>query len=130
MNTLSRRALLGAAAVLPLVACSPSAEATATQAIEQRFAHSPFRAKSDADWRQQLQPASYNVLRHEGTERPGSSPLLSEHRSGTFVCMGCSLPLFRSQWKFESGTGWPSFFDVIHENVGTKIDDQLIEQRT
>lgn len=131
MNTLSRRTLLGAAAMLPLaVACSPSAQATASQASEQRFATSPFRAKTDADWQRLLQPASYNVLRHEGTERPGSSPLLNEHRTGTFVCMGCALPLFRSQWKFESGTGWPSFFDVIHENVGTKVDSQLIEERT
>jgi peptide-methionine (R)-S-oxide reductase len=130
MSTLSRRTLLAAAAVAPLVACSPSAVASADSTAERRFANSPFRAKSDADWRAQLQPASYNVLRHEGTERPFSSPLLGEHRAGAFVCLGCGLPLFRSQWKFESGTGWPSFFDVIHENIGTRTDTQLIEERT
>jgi peptide-methionine (R)-S-oxide reductase len=130
MSTLSRRTLLGAAAVLPLLACSPPASATADQPSERRFAGSPFRAKSDAQWRAQLQPLSYNVLRHEATETPFTSPLLNEHRTGTFVCMGCGLPLFRSQWKFESGTGWPSFFDVIHENIGTKADNQLIEERT
>src|SRR5262245_26894999 len=107
MKTLCRRRLLDAARVFPLLACSPPAGATADQASERRFASSPFRAKSDADWRALLQPASYNVLRHEATEHPFTSPLLNEHRAGTFVCMGCGLPLFRSQWKFESGTGWP-----------------------
>jgi peptide-methionine (R)-S-oxide reductase len=132
MNILTRRSLLGAAALAPLLACSPAAEATGgpAQASEQRFARSPWRSRTDAQWRQQLSPASFDVLRREGTERPGSSPLLNEHRAGTFVCMGCGLPLFRSQWKFDSGTGWPSFFDVIHQNIGTKEDDQLIEQRT
>ena len=130
MNTLSRRSLLGAAAVLPLVACSPPASAVADQASERRFATSPWRNKTDAEWRGLLPPASYVVLRQQGTERPFSSPLLNEHRTGTFVCLGCALPLFRSQWKFDSGTGWPSFFDVIHENIGTTVDTQLMEQRT
>ena len=62
--------------------------------------------------------ASYEVLRHEDTERPGTSPLLNEHRKGTFVCLGCDLPLFKSDWKFESGTGWPSFYTAIPGALG------------
>ena len=67
----------------------------------------------DAEWKQRLPPAAYDVLRHEGTEHPGSSPLNDEHRKGTFVCAGCDLPLFTSTTKFESGTGWPSFYASI-----------------
>ena len=62
------------------------------------------------------------MLRHEDTERPGTSDLLDEHRKGTFVCGGCALPLFRSQWKFDSGTGWPSFYTAIARALGTKTD--------
>ena len=65
--------------------------------------------KTDAEWRAQLTPQQYEILRKQGTERPGSSPLLKEHRKGTFACAGCDLPLFSSETKFESGTGWPSF---------------------
>ena len=64
---------------------------------------------SDAQWRERLSPPQYAVLRQEGTERPGTSPLNGEKRKGTFVCAGCDLPLFLSQSKYESGTGWPSF---------------------
>ncbi len=94
-----------------------------------RFANSPFRKISDAEWKKRLSPAVYNILREDGTEPPWSSPLLKEHRKGTFACAGCGLPLFRSEWKFESGTGWPSFYDVIAENVGRKEDRQLAEPR-
>jgi peptide-methionine (R)-S-oxide reductase len=65
---------------------------------------------TDAEWRKLLTPAQYNVLRQEGTERPNTSPLLDEHRNGTFACAGCDLPLFSSKTKFDSGTGWPSFW--------------------
>ena len=65
--------------------------------------------KTDAEWRAQLTPQQYDILRQHGTERPGSSPLLKEHRKGVFACAGCDLPLFSSDTKFESGTGWPSF---------------------
>jgi peptide-methionine (R)-S-oxide reductase len=94
------------------------------------YANSPWRKISDAEWRKRLPPAAYDVLRHEGTEPPGSSPLLGEHRKGTFVCAGCGLALFRSDWKFESGTGWPSFYQVIPGAVGTRTDRQLIIART
>jgi len=70
------------------------------------------------------------VLRTEATERPGTSPLNNEHRRGTFVCRGCDLPLFRSQWKFDSGTGWPSFYEVIASNIGTKSDFAIGIPRT
>ena len=86
--------------------------------------------KSDEEWRKTLDPAAYTVLRHEGTERPGTSPLNEEHRRGTFVCRGCELPLFRSEWKFDSGTGWPSFTRVMAANVGIKRDYALGIPRT
>lgn len=123
---LHRRHLLLGASALVAGACSPGA----SSAQEGRFAGSPFRRISDAQWRERLPGLSYDVLRHEATERPGSSPLNNEHRSGTFVCRGCDLPLFRSQWKYDSGTGWPSFYDVIAANVGTKTDFAIGIPRT
>ncbi len=86
--------------------------------------------KTDEQWKQELTPEQYRVLRREGTERAGSSPLNAEKRAGTFVCAGCGLPLFRSDTKFESGTGWPSFYDVIPGHVETKRDFKLIMPRT
>ncbi|CAN5181497.1 peptide-methionine (R)-S-oxide reductase MsrB [soil metagenome] len=113
-----RRALLMSAGALTIAACS-SGKASAKA---DPFASSPARAKTDAQWRVQLPAASYDVLRHEGTERPFTSPLNDEHRAGTFVCKACELPLFLSTWKFDSGTGWPSFFQVNPANVGMKRD--------
>ncbi|HVL20361.1 MAG TPA: peptide-methionine (R)-S-oxide reductase MsrB [Amaricoccus sp.] len=77
---------------------------------------------SDAEWRALLSPEAYDVLRHEGTERPFSSPLLDEHRAGVFTCAGCDLDLFASETKFESGTGWPSFWAPLDGAVGTSQD--------
>ena len=85
---------------------------------------------TDADWKKRLPPSSYGVLRHEDTEHPFTSPLLNEHRKGTFVCLGCDLPLFKSIWKYDSGTGWPSFFQAIGSNIGKKSDFQLLMERT
>jgi len=85
---------------------------------------------SDDDWRKFLAPESYQVLRHEGTERAFTSPLNNEHRPGVFVCAGCSLPLFTSAMKFESGTGWPSFFTTIPNVFATKTDHMLMYPRT
>jgi peptide-methionine (R)-S-oxide reductase len=87
-------------------------------------------ARSDDEWRKSLPEDSYRVLRHEGTERPFSSPLNDEHRSGVFVCAGCALPLFTSAMKFDSGTGWPSFFTTIPNAFATKTDTLLIMART
>ncbi len=85
---------------------------------------------SDAQWRQRLTPAQYNVLREEGTERAGSSPLNAEKRKGSFLCAGCDLALFSSSMKYESGTGWPSFFDTLPGAVQTKRDFHLVLPRT
>ena len=94
------------------------------------YAASKWRKLSDAEWKARLSPGAYQVLRHEGTERPGTSVLLKEHRKGAFVCAGCDLPLFRSAWKYESGTGWPSFFRAIPGALGTKMDRSLFMVRT
>ena len=85
---------------------------------------------TDAEWKQRLSPAAYDVMRKEGTERAGSSPLNAEKRAGTFVCAGCELPLFGSKTKFESGTGWPSFYDHLADAVDTSRDFKLILPRT
>ena len=86
--------------------------------------------KSDAEWRKFLAPAQYDVLRKHGTERPGSSPLNSEKRNGIFACAGCDLQLFSSKTKFESGTGWPSFYQPLPNTVGTSEDRSLLMKRT
>ncbi|RYD49587.1 MAG: peptide-methionine (R)-S-oxide reductase [Sphingomonadales bacterium] len=85
---------------------------------------------SDAEWRKRLSPDAYNVLRHEATERPFSSALNKEHRRGTFSCAGCALPLFSSRAKFESGTGWPSFYAPAPNAVITRTDSTLGMSRT
>ncbi len=82
------------------------------------------------EWKKRLTPQQYAVLREEGTERAGSSPLDGEKRKGTFVCAGCDLPLFTSEMKFDSGTGWPSFFTYIPGRLGTRTDFKLIYPRT
>jgi len=115
MPELSRRGFLMATA---FAAAVPSLALAAADP----YAASPFRAFSDADWKKRLPDASYEVLRHEDTERPGTSPLLGEHRKGTFVCLGCGLPIFKSEWKFESGTGWPSFYTFIPGSLAKKVD--------
>jgi peptide-methionine (R)-S-oxide reductase len=86
--------------------------------------------KTPAEWRRILSPASYRVLRESDTERAGSSPLNKEHRRGTYVCAGCGLPVYRSQAKFESGTGWPSFTAAIPNAVRTREDDTFFAKRT
>ena len=85
---------------------------------------------SEKEWKEKLTPEEFNVLRKEGTERPFTSPLNNEKRKGTFVCKGCDLPLFNSETKFDSGTGWPSFYDAIKGNVDTKLDFVLLIPRT
>ena len=87
--------------------------------------------KSDADWKRQLPPNAYAVLRHEGTETPYTSPLNSEHRQGVFKCLGCDWPLFSSKTKFDSGTGWPSFWSPIGKQaVLSTSDNSLFMSRT
>lgn len=91
---------------------------------------SDWRKLSDADWKARLSPAQYNVLRREGTEPSHTSPLNAEKRKGVFHCAGCDLPLFSSAAKYESGTGWPSFFAPLANAVGTKTDYKMIIPRT
>ena len=85
---------------------------------------------SDDEWKARLSPEAYDVLRHEATERAGSSPLDREKRAGTFHCAGCDLPLFSSATKYDSGTGWPSFWEPLAGAIGTKNDPGLFGSRT
>ena len=89
-----------------------------------------YKTLTDSDWENRLPKDAYNVLRKEGTERPFSSPLNEEKRKGTFYCAGCELALFSSKTKFDSGTGWPSFWDHLADAVETKTDFKLIVPRT
>jgi peptide-methionine (R)-S-oxide reductase len=86
--------------------------------------------KADADWRQQLTADQYHVLRKHGTERAGTSPLDKEARKGTYRCAGCGQPLFASNTKFDSGTGWPSFWSPLDEGVDTSSDRSWFMART
>jgi peptide-methionine (R)-S-oxide reductase len=86
--------------------------------------------KTDAQWEQTLSPSQFHVLRQHGTERAGTSPLNSEKRSGTFYCGGCGHPLFTSNTKFESGTGWPSFWQPLEHAVETTEDRSFFMSRT
>ena len=89
-----------------------------------------FSSLSKEDWRNRLSPDAFHVLREEGTERPFTSPLNNEKRAGVFVCAGCELPLFDSSKKFDSGTGWPSFWEPLPNAIETKTDFKLIVPRT
>ena len=84
----------------------------------------------DDEWRKRLDPEAYQVLRHEGTEYAGTSPLNEEKRPGTYVCAGCNSPLFKSEMKFNSGTGWPSFFTTLPGAFETSTDHKLLMPRT
>ena len=123
MFGLSRRELFASGTGLLLTGVSANAFAAATREVYR------FRL-SDADWRRRLSPAAFAVLRQEQTERAGTSPLNKEHRRGTFACAGCGNPLFKSETKFESGTGWPSFYAPIKGAVGTRTDRKLLFART
>jgi peptide-methionine (R)-S-oxide reductase len=122
---MSRRQLLSGlpAGLAALLGGGNRADAAST-------ATDPAWRLSDAAWRQRLSPEAYAVLRREATERPFSSGLNSEKRRGTFQCAGCELPLFSSSSKYDSGTGWPSFFEPLTNALGTKVDFKLIVPRT
>ncbi|WP_374620061.1 peptide-methionine (R)-S-oxide reductase MsrB [Devosia sp.] len=85
---------------------------------------------SEAEWKAKLPPNVFEVLRHEATEYPGTSPLLDEHRAGIFSCAGCELPLFDAATKYDSGTGWPSFYQPLENAVGESTDHKLGYPRT
>lgn len=116
-----RHFLLGGAATV-VAACAGESPAEAQ-------GNFPFRL-TDAQWRQRLSPAAYRVLRRHETEWAGSSPLDREHRRGTFHCAGCDHPLFNSSTKFDSGTGWPSFYRPLPRAIGTREDRELMSVRT
>jgi peptide-methionine (R)-S-oxide reductase len=107
-------------ATVALAACGSKADAA-----PDRYATSPFRKLTAAQWKTRLPAATFAVLREEDTERAFTSPLNDEHRRGTFSCLGCGLPLFKSEWKFDSGTGWPSFYRALPGAVGTKTDFKI-----
>jgi peptide-methionine (R)-S-oxide reductase len=86
--------------------------------------------KSEEEWRKILSDAQFRVLREEDTERPGTSPLLDEHRKGLFHCAGCDLAVYSSEAKYDSGTGWPSFYQALPDAIGDKEDDSLFTART
>ena len=117
---MTRRGLL---ASLALLMGGKSADAASKAA-------DPQWQLTDAQWKARLSPAAYQVLRQEGTERPFSSPLNNEKRAGIFHCAGCDLPLFSSKAKYDSGTGWPSFWEPLANAIETKVDFKLIVPRT
>jgi peptide-methionine (R)-S-oxide reductase len=125
---INRRALLSAGIALgALAAMSKPSEAGTMNTTEQTI---DFSKLSDAEWRSRLDAAQYDVLRKHGTERAGTSPLNHEKRKGTFACAGCELPLFSSDTKFESGTGWPSFYQPLPNAVDTTTDRSFFMSRT
>lgn len=122
-RTITRRSLLGvagaAAAAALLIYRSPAGASGRHFSVS----HSP------AEWQHILGPQRYHILREAGTERPYTSALLNEHRKGTFTCAGCALPLYSSTTKFESGTGWPSFWKTLPGAIATQADRSLLMQR-
>ena len=115
---------LGAATALPFIRSFVETPALAAAATKFEY------TLTDAEWRRKLSPEAYAVLRQAATERPFTSPLNDEHRNGIFRCKGCDLVLFLSSTKFDSGTGWPSFFKPISGAVGTTTDSSLMMTRT
>ena len=126
MDATRRRFLASAgAAVVGIAAAGACARsATAAPPVDYEVTH------SDDEWKRLLTPAQYDVLRQAGTERPYSSPLNDEHRRGVFGCAGCALDLFSSDTKFDSGTGWPSFWKPLDNAVIERPDDSLLMTRT
>lgn len=120
----SRRGLLG------WIGAGASAAALAACGSGRAEARSFPVSYSDAEWRKRLTRAEYYVLREQGTERPYSSPLNDEHRAGTFVCAGCATPVYSSRTKFDSGTGWPSFWQALPKGVAKSTDFKLGYPRT
>ena len=124
---IDRRVVLFTAAGLAAMRWLPFS--SKAQAGEKAVCKFPVE-KTPEEWKRQLTPAQYHILREEGTEPPYSSPLNKEHRKGTFACAGCDQALFASETKFESGTGWPSFFDHLPNAIGTTSDRSYLMVRT
>lgn len=127
MATIDRRnMLLGGTAIAALAAFAFLRPMSASRAAEGDF---PFKL-TDEEWRAKLTPEQYSILREQGTERPFTSELLDEHRPGIFACAGCDQHLFDAATKYDSGTGWPSFYDFIAGGIGTSEDNTLGMVRT
>ncbi|MBU6207757.1 MAG: peptide-methionine (R)-S-oxide reductase MsrB [Alphaproteobacteria bacterium] len=125
---MTRRDILGAGVA---VTASVTLFSTLMFGTSQRALAAGFAVQhSDAEWHRILSPAAYYIMRQEGTERPFTSPLLNEHHKGNFICAGCALPLFASDTKYDSGTGWPSFWKPLPGAVATRRDTSLLEVRT
>jgi peptide-methionine (R)-S-oxide reductase len=124
----NRRTLLGSAALGS--AAAAVAVAFGARGLQAAGAAKFEVTKSEAEWRRILTPSQYYVLRDHGTERSGTSPLDHEKRKGTFHCAGCDLPLYSSETKFDSGTGWPSFWKPLPNAIGTSVDNSFFSVRT
>lgn len=111
-----------------LSTCAAAALSLGTRASASEGAFEITR--TDAEWRAMLTDLEYKVMRQEGTERAGSSPLDKNYADGTYICRGCDLPLYSSKAKYDSGTGWPSFYESLPNAVATKIDRRLFSTRT
>ncbi len=124
MNRRSFITLLGGSALVPFwfdrVTAQGASQTMTSDKIE----------RSEKEWRELLSPEQFNVLREEGTERPGTSPLLNEKRSGSYVCGGCGQPLFAAAMKYDSGTGWPSYFTALDGALETRRDFRMLLPRT
>ena len=127
---IGRREFTLAIGAASLVACTKSFAEKPHMEAPMTDTNIDWANLTEAEWKDRLTDMQFKVLRKEATERPGSSPLDSEKREGTFVCAGCALPLFDSDMKYNSGTGWPSFFTVIDGAIGTKEDRKLFAKRT
>lgn len=130
---LTRRELGLSAGALALVACSQTqsnANAAETKMTDTTSSNTDWANLAESDWQDRLTAEEFRVLRKEGTERPFSSKLNDNKAAGKYVCAGCALPLFTSDKKFDSGTGWPSFFQPIDGALGTKVDRKLFMART
>ena len=134
MASLNRRSLLlGGAAVVAAVAGAPYITTFIGNAVAGEGEPVPGTFEvthTDDEWRKILGDDAFNIMRRQGTEYPGTSPLLNEHRAGIFACAGCDLPLFDSSTKFESGTGWPSFYQPLENAVGETTDTSFGMTRT
>ncbi len=126
MTNLTRRHLLGTGGLALVAIATVGCGSQSTAAPSGKYAVT----KTPAQWKQQLGAARFNILRQEGTETPFTSPLNKEKRRGIFACAGCNLPVFSSTTKFDSGTGWPSFWREIPGNVLFKRDNSLFMERT
>lgn len=127
---MTRRTLLTTLAALGLGGCAERSVGADTKTAKGGVGGVAKLNLSDAEWKKRLTSEQYQVLRREGTESPGSSALNREKRTGTYHCVGCELPLFASATKYESGTGWPSFYQPLPDALGIKTDYKLIYPRT